>query len=185
MKKILLITALITFAFSHEIFACQCVSNPPFLTAIKNENTKTIAKVKVRRYLTYFDHPHGNTYVTSMEVEVEEIYKGKQERKKVTIWGTEGSNCLEYLAELAIDKVYVVGLFQRGNTEYNLSNCGEFWLTVKNGIAVGRVAEGQGSISLEELKKEITKAENQDNFLTAYQFYFPSILGNFSLFQIQ
>lgn len=159
MKKLLLIVFLIGLASSQEIFACQCTANPPFLTVAKYERTKTIALVRVRRYLTYFDHPHGNTYVTSMEVEIEEIYKGKEERKKITIWGSSGFECLEYLSSFEINKHYVIALSDRKNSEYNLSNCGQFWLSVdsERKLASGDVVEGKQSISLEVLKSEIQK----------------------------
>lgn len=159
MRKLLFLTALVILAFSQEIFACQCAANPPFLTVAKTEQIKTIALVKIRRYLTYFDHPHGNTYVTSMEVEIEEIYKGREEYKKITIHGTDGANCLEYLSELKINKYYVVALLDRKNSEYNLSNCGEYWLAVdeRKQFANGDVADGQKTIRLEDLKSEIQK----------------------------
>lgn len=159
MKRLCLLIVFTTLIFTTEIFACQCARNPPFLTAIKNESTKVIAKVKIRRYLTYFDHPHGNTYVTSMEVEIEELYQGKEERKKITIWGTEGSNCLEYLSEFEINKSFVVAIFERGNSEYNLSNCGQYWLAVEEGFVKGRITEEKGSMSVDELKSEIHKKQ--------------------------
>lgn len=175
MRKICLLTVLIILAFSQEIFACECAVNPPFLTVSQGENVKTIALVKIRKYLTYVDYPQSDVYVTSMEVEIIEVYQGKEERKRITIWGTEGANCLEYLIEFEINKTYVVALFERGS-EYNLSNCGEYWLSVENEIATGRIAENQESIKLEELKKKIT----QNKFLSSPQFNFPAILGSFS-----
>lgn len=168
MKKILLIISLIGLAFSQEIFACQCAVNPPFLTVAKSERTKTIALVKVRRYLTYFDHPHGDTFVISMEVEIEELYKGEEKQKKITIHGTNGANCLEYLSNFEINKHYVVALLERGNSEFNLSNCGEYWLSVDLGkkLASGNVAEGKQSISLEVLKSEIQKNQSSNSVLS-------------------
>lgn len=165
MKKIVLITLFIAFLFSQKIFACECAINPPFLTAIKNEKTKIIAKVKIRRYLTYSDHPHGNTYVTSMEAEIEEIYRGKEERKKITIRGSSGWECLEYLSQFTINESYIIAVSEAGNSEYALSNCGEFWLSIKNGIAHGRIAEGKESINLENLKSEIQKDQITQSIL--------------------
>lgn len=184
MKKILIISTLILSALSQEIFACQCVSNPPFLTAIKSENTKTIALVKIRKYLTYDDHPHGNTYVTSMEVEIEELYKGKEERKRVIIWGTQGFNCLEYLSLFQINKSYVVAIFERGNSEYNLSNCGEYWLSVEREIAKGRITDDKDSILLEDLKKKIAETNAQNTSIRfSESFYYSANQINTLLYE--
>lgn len=166
MKKIFLLIAFVTLIFSQEIFACECAENHPFLTAIKNENTKLIAKVKVRRYLTYFDSPHGDTHVTSIEVEIEEIYKGKEERKKIIINGSSGWQCLEYLSQFSINGAYLIAVSEATNSEYNLSNCGEYWLSIRNGDAHGRIAEGVETMRLENLKNEIQKTQSSQSILS-------------------
>ena len=172
--KIFLIIGLVGLAFSSEILACSCAANPPFLTVAPK--TQTIALVKIRRYLTYDDHPHGNTYVTSMETEIEEIYQGKEARKKITIRGHQGSNCLEDLTNFRINESYIAALFEGRNsegkpTDYYISNCGEYWLSVdsRKEFATGFISETQKTIKLSELKNKLKESSQI------------SALGNFYL----
>lgn len=160
MKKILFLSVLIAFIFSQEILGCDCPPPKPFLTVASNSNLIVLAKV--RRYLTYDDDSDGNAWVTSMEVKIDEILQGKEERKTIKIRRTV---CSKSLSEFEINKTYIFGISGE-NDEYYLPKCGGSWLLVENGIAKGNIAEGIENISLDELKSKIQKTQISSSILS-------------------
>lgn len=168
MKKILLLVILTSFGFSQELFACSCLPPKPFLTVAPSTNLIVLAKV--RRYLTYEDFK-GETSVTSIEVEIEEIYQGKEERKTITV---RGANCIELLSDFQINKTFVFAVLEGKNGDYYLSKCSRAWLSVAQNIATGNIAEDIKSMNLEELKSKIQKQQTSSlNSLLSYnQFFF-------------
>lgn len=169
MKKIIFLSVLITLLFSQQIFACGCLPSKPFLTV--TSNSKLIVLAKVRRYLTYDDDSNGNTWVTSMEVEISEVFQGKEELKTIKI---SRAVCLESLSEFEINKTYILAISERENGEYSLPKCGGSWLSVKERIAKGNIAEGIENISLDELKSEIQKKHSINS---AFLFDFTRIFS--------
>jgi pyruvate carboxylase len=69
---------------SVETYACDCESQGNFLKV--SPNSDLVALVKVNQYLTFKDIYDSPTPM-SMEVEVIEVFKGVENRKKVKVWG--------------------------------------------------------------------------------------------------
>jgi hypothetical protein len=166
MRQFAIILTFFTLTFSIRILACDCDSQGEFLKVAPK--TKLVALIKVSRYLT-FKNIYDNPTPMSMEVEVIEVYKGQETRKTFTVWGDNGALCRPYLSRFAIDKYYVIA-FDAGSdqdeinankaekkTDYSISICGDYWLTVdiNKQIATGSVTSGQSQISLADLKNKL------------------------------
>jgi hypothetical protein len=171
MKKLKTILTIFILTIGQTILACDCDSQGAFLKVA--QGTKLVALVKVTKYLTFEDIYEVKTPM-SMEVEIIEIYKGEETRKSVIVWGDIGNLCRPYLSQFKESQYYVIAFeggsdgskgFTHGNekiTDYAISNCGEYWLTVdlNKKVAMGSVADKQNEITLENLKtilKGITK----------------------------
>lgn len=148
------------FSTTHWLHACDCVPQGEFLYA--SINSVLVAEVKVVDYLTYEPGMHGD-FPVSMAVEIVQIFKGKEQRSKITVWGDPGHLCREYLSNFKKGAHYVIA-FGRGNPKYGLpkekksdyiiSSCGAYYLNVdpSRGIAYGRVKRNTSAIYLNDLK---------------------------------
>ena len=109
-----------------------------------------------------------------MEVEIVQVYKGKENRKTVIVWGDIGNLCRPYLSEFKKGQYYVIG-FDKGNfgrghpdekyKDYSISICGAYWLTVdfdKSNVSGDIDSENRtiSTISLSELKSRLTKNDH-------------------------
>jgi len=121
--------------------------------------------VKVNKYLTYKDI-YDKPMPMSMEVEVIEIFKGKETRKTIIVWGDNGILCRPYLNRFQVGKYYVIAFSQAGDrtrenpekeTDYAISICGDYWLSadIKNKTASGAVTKGLMQISIADLRKRL------------------------------
>ena len=134
--------------------------------------TEIIALVKVTKYLTFKDI-YGKQTPMSMEVEIIDVYKGKETRKTVIIWGDNGFLCRPYLSHFEQGEYYVIAFYKGSDgsktefahkkerpTDYSISNCGEYWLKVdiEKQIAIGYLIERdtQIQIKLTDLKEQLT-----------------------------
>jgi hypothetical protein len=162
--KFLLTIAFLTFGKS--IFACDCGSQGDFFKVA--EKTQFVALIKVTKYLSFKDI-YKEKMPMSMEVEIIEIYKGIETRKKVTVWGDNGILCRPYLSKFKLGKYYVIAFSKAtensrglGNenekiTDYSISICGEFWLNAdkKNKLAESANTEYKTRIKFNELRKRL------------------------------
>ena len=151
--------------------ACSCNYQGSFLKV--SEQTPLVALVKVTKYLSFKDI-YGTKTPMSMEVELIEVYKGKETRKTFIVWGDIGNLCRPYLSTFKEGQYYIIafdnGASGRGhpdekNTDYSISICGAYWLTVDNEIsnATGDIDSGEGvksTMSLSKLKSKLSKNSN-------------------------
>lgn len=164
-----LVFAFLALYFSiTTVNACSCDYQGSFVKMIKR--TPLVAVVKVTKYMT-FKGIYNEKIPMSMEVEIIEVFKGKENRKTVIVWGDIGNLCRPYLSEFKEGQYYVIG-FDKGNfggghpdekdTDYSISICGAYWLTVdlnKSKISGDIDSENRtvSTISLSELKSRFTK----------------------------
>ena len=166
MRQFTFVLTIFILTFSLSTYACDCDSQGEFLKVAPK--TKLVALIKVNRYLTFKDIYNKPTPM-SMEVEIIEIYKGKEARKTITVWGDNGALCRPYLSRFDIGKYYVIA-FDEGSdlteinanktekkTDYSISVCGDYWLNVdfKKKIATGSVTDKQTQIKLADLKSKL------------------------------
>jgi len=117
--------------------ACSCLSTPPFSeVAIKGD------LVIVGVVLSY----HEN----AMQVQVDRVLKGIEERKTITVWGDDGTQCRPYVSNFPLTTKWVFTLFRSGEKitppppaagrpYYELSSCGRYWLEVRGNEATGKI----------------------------------------------
>jgi hypothetical protein len=165
MKRISILALFFLLTFSEKLIACDCDSIAPFLTVAPR--TDMVALVKVKSFLSYQDM-FGAIIPMSMEVEIIEVYKGKETRKTIIVWGSNGSQCRPYLSRFKLDQYYVIA-FNKGDArfgqagetaeDYNISVCGDFWLSVnfELELAWGAVADNQTEIDLKDLKTKLVR----------------------------
>ncbi|MBC7946731.1 MAG: hypothetical protein H7Y42_02545 [Chitinophagaceae bacterium] len=167
--------------------SCSCNDMGPFLTV--SNNAPVIALVKVNRFLTtkQMNIGEGETAIPlSMEVEIVDIYKGSEERKRVTVWGDNGILCRPYLTSFTKEEFFVIALSKVGTgrghgdeklTDYFINGCGTYWLKTDKAIklATGRISESKNEMTLGELKERVGKSEwetespkDQLNFRTRF-----------------
>jgi len=166
-RHLFLIALLLTLTTSKG-WTCDCNYGGPFLKMAPY--TKLIALAKVTKHLTFKDI-YGDKTPMSMEVELIEIYKGVESRKTVTVWGDPGHLCRPYLSTFKEGEYYLIAFNQgypnNGHenekvTDYSISNCGAFWLTVdiENKIALGDIDSKDRKsqvISLSSIKSKLEK----------------------------
>ena len=147
---------------SHKAFACDCESLGAFLKVASE--TEFVALVKVTRYLTFKDID-GKRTPMSMEVEIIDIYKGKETRKTIIVWGDNGALCRPYLSRFNQGQYYVIAFYKCKTDDYFISNCGDYWLNadIKKQIAIGSVTENQSQITLIDLKEKLLVIDNKIN----------------------
>lgn len=168
MTRYFLLVFLCVTLVTTKVFACDCDYGGPFLKMVPS--TQFIALVKVTKFLTFKDI-YGDKTPMSMEVEIIETYKGVENRKSITVWGDPGHLCRPYLSTFKEGQYYVIA-FYPGNpnhghdnekaTDYSISNCGAFWLTVdfEKNVALGDINSKNRksqTMNLSTLKSEIEK----------------------------
>ena len=151
----------------RPVFACDCRSQGEFLTVAPK--SEFVALVRVTRYLS-FKSIYNQQTPMSMEVEVVDVYKGAETRKKLIIWGDIGNLCRPYLSQFDTSKHYVIAFYKASDgskghvhkderpTDYAISSCGDYWLKADIGKqkAVGVVAKKLNEIRLSELKAKLS-----------------------------
>jgi hypothetical protein len=163
MKKIFTILMLISLNSMHQAFACDCVSKGEFLTVASK--SKLVALVKVAEYLTY-RNIYDEKMPMSMLVEIIEVYKGREIRKTVTVWGDDGGLCRPYLNRFKLGNYYIIAFDEAGiagtkaekKTDYAISICGDYWLDAdtKSKKAKGMVTKNINAISFQDLRKKLS-----------------------------
>ncbi len=165
------IGAVLLFVATHAAFACDCDYGGEFLRVARA--SEFVALVKMTRYLQ-FDSTFRRPMPLSMEVEVIDVYKGKETRKKLTVWGDNGMLCRPYLSNFDAGKHYLIAFDKaydgsKGSvhknerpTDYEISNCGEYWLTADIGkqTATGEARRNHtvtSGIKLADIKASFTK----------------------------
>jgi hypothetical protein len=130
MSILRLLTSLAVLAAPTVAFACSCLWGGPFTKVALRTDLVVLAEVR-----SYYRH--------SMDVAVVEILKGAEERATIRIWGDTGALCRPYVTTFPPGTRWIFALQRQrepGGRDYTISVCGDFWLEVRGGQAVGRVA---------------------------------------------
>ena len=108
MIKRLFILFLITGFSVSKSFCCDCYWGGPFIKVTKE--TPLVALVKVTKHLV-FRETYNSSVPIAMAVEIVDIYKGTENRKKVLVWGNGGHQCKEGVSSFDLGQYYVIGFF--------------------------------------------------------------------------
>ncbi|HEY2739012.1 MAG TPA: hypothetical protein VGK45_11455 [Thermoanaerobaculia bacterium] len=135
---ILVFTGVVALALSgRSAMACSCLSTPPFSEAAPKGDLVIVGVV-----LSY----HEN----AMQVQVDRVLKGIEERKTITVWGDDGTQCRPNVSNFPPTTKWVFTLFRSGEKitlappaagrpYYELSSCGRYWLQVQGNEATGKI----------------------------------------------
>ena len=149
-----------------NLMACSCNSEASFTEV--TSKVQTITVVKVVRYLS-FNQIYNEQTPMSMEVEVVEMLKGTEKRRRFIIWGDNGILCRPYLSAFKENNYYVIALNTgnpgSGHTEesvsdYSISVCGTTWLNydMSKQEANGRIIDKTTSMKINKLRLYCTEA---------------------------
>lgn len=186
LKRLLLLPSalLLVAALAPEAFGCSCPSQGPFLTVAPQ--SALVVRGRVLR------HTGGDAATrqpaTEMEVEVLEVFAGELSQKVITVSGDNGNQCRPYVDGFAVGSEWVLALGPSVRDErvarlsylmnapdkgdYAISNCGTYWLEVKDGRVAGHInptpdgseeearPESQ-ELSLEELRGHFKAAKKK------------------------
>lgn len=136
--------------------ACTCAYGGPFSKVAPKTDLVIVGDV--------VSH-HEN----SMQVEVVQVLKGDETRKRLTVWGDNGMQCRPYVTRFPEKTRWVLAVFRHEAQEdldnlqkplyewdakppfYMISVCGGYWLEVKGEEAHGHVQREGGSETLETI----------------------------------
>ncbi|MFT7037070.1 MAG: hypothetical protein ACJA2S_005612 [Cyclobacteriaceae bacterium] len=182
MRTALIILTIFLSLTTVKTYACDCESQGNFYKV--SPNSDLVALVKINKHLTFKDIYDKPTPM-SMEVEVLEVFKGVENRKKVKVWGDFGNLCRPYLNQFSVDSLYVIA-FQKGEkgsefghlneteNDYSISNCGEYWLKAnrKSDTLIGSEStiELNRLMGLYDRTKDLTPADFKEIFQRALDF---------------
>lgn len=129
MRQVLVIFLLI---LSSKAMACDCGYNGPFIAMSKQSKLVVMVKVK--------DHPvvsEISKTPMAMNLEIIEVFKGREKRKNIIVWGDNGHLCRPFVSQFKKDSTYIMALDEgsekwgqerESRNDYSISNCGAFWL---------------------------------------------------------
>jgi hypothetical protein len=163
MKKLPILLTLVCLLITSYSFACDCNSQEEFKKVAPT--TEFVALVKVSKYLTY-KNIYGVQTPISMELEVVEIYKGVEKRRKITVWGGDVNICRPFLTKFKEGKHYLIAFSKvdkssqevshegEQSSDYTIQSCGERWLSVDDNkkVATNWMTEEPKQFDLKELK---------------------------------
>jgi hypothetical protein len=107
----------------------------------------------------------------AMEVEVMEVFRGDEKRKRITIGGDDGHLCRPYVTQFKVGGLYIMALYQinpvpgqKEGAAYAISICGAYWLDVEKdtGRVHGDISGTGGnsaSMSLDRFRSEFQKQD--------------------------
>lgn len=136
--------------------ACDCAWGGDFLSVGLSE--ELIVRVKVLEF-SKLDYENN----VQMTVEIIENYKGTVSEKVLVIWGDRGHDCRVNLKHFKQGKEYILALNGLINDTYEISNCGEYYLLVNNGLVESEMKNYKeylhtADIKVKKFKKKIKKA---------------------------
>jgi hypothetical protein len=147
-----------------DSFSCDCLWGGSFMKVTKE--TPFVALVKVTEYSVFRQSRSFTVVPIAMAVEVIDIYRGSETRKRVLVWGNGGSQCKADISGFKVGQYYVIGFFSvdkgythmcEEDTDYSINGCGSYWLKVslkaKNAIGdINSDDRTESTMSLDKLK---------------------------------
>lgn len=152
--------------YGGEVSACSCSWMGPFLTMAPH------SPIIIRgMILDHLGQEKGNP--SSMEVQVLEVFRGDLQERRVRVWGDLGWLCRPPVSKFPIGTEWILALNGPGSKPgvtpdgYAISVCGEFWLRVIQGKAVGNLDNAQDKnasleIDLQELRGKLMNGCPED-----------------------
>lgn len=147
---------------------CECVSDCSFHKVA--ENSELVALVKVISYDNYLGDEimgHNGKMPYSMTVEIIKMYKGTLIKRKIKIWGDNGTLCRPYIADFALGDYFLVApnlikelhSNDESKTDFEFFSCSTDYLKVdmKAKVAYGKYTKLQHKITIDEFERTMKK----------------------------
>jgi hypothetical protein len=133
-RKLSILITFLLLSYADSI-ACDCGYLGGF--ALCNQIADLVVYGKVIGYdsIGTYDQP-DNPY--SMKFEIIEKIRGIESRKILIVFGDNGADCRPYINEFKPNSEWILAL-NNFNGDYEISDCGEFYLPVKNGKVEGQI----------------------------------------------
>jgi len=147
--------------------ACSCSHHWDDSFSLTAKKSEFVALVKIISFDEYLDHEimgSDGKIPYSMTVEIIKKYKGKENRKRIIIFGDNGILCRPYLSDFILNDYYLISpnpLDNSVNTEYDFFACRTEYLKVDIGSnkAYGKYSMIRNKIDLDMFE---SKLENGD-----------------------
>lgn len=171
--KALIIIVLLVLVTADNAFACSCIPEVnPFLKVAP----KSVLVIRGR----VLRHTGGGKTPAEMDVEVLENFVDEAPKKVISVSGDDGGQCRPYISRFPVGTEWILALghaikdakeardymmYGPDKGDFAISNCGAYWLEVKEGKVRGNVDDdteqgkyGNQEIPLEELRRRIKDA---------------------------
>lgn len=169
MKKTLYILFCLLIFSTNYTNACDCYYFGGF--AYSNQLSDLVVHGKVIEYDCIGTHgAPDNPY--SMKFEIIEKYRGIESRDTIIIWGDYGADCRPYISHFKPNTEWILALYNhksKNGNDYEISNCGEFFIPVKNDMAFGRIFGRD--LSTQEKNYELSIIKETVNSFEKYNLY--------------
>lgn len=170
MKKsfVLNIIFFLFLSVSTNLYACSCECRGDCTFSKVSKANDFVALIKVIEYSDYLDWEteDGKKMPYSITVEIVKKYKGKENRKRIKIWGDNGILCRPYINEFEIGQHYLIAPnrindnSKTGNSgDYDLFVCNVDYLTVNidQNMVIGDYSKRNKKITLDEFERKLLK----------------------------
>lgn len=181
------IIAIIFILISSYSFACDCEWGGNFIYASKSSELIIKGKVIEKLYnfedkkiinesseaeLEHYLIQKNQEFIISIKVEIIELIKGKEKKKTIEIFGSDGSDCRAATHDFKKDDIYIFSLFKTIKSEYNQPNENDYYIDGCSenilqfvpehnevyGVIKGKLSSGKNrKYSYEKLKSKISK----------------------------
>ncbi len=172
----IIVPVIIMLLSATQLYACSCEWIGPFLEA--GAIGDVIIKGKVKRFGGSMKIYDNNDVKQFMIVEVQKVLKGNVRKKKIKIWGDDGSSCRPYIEEFELNRAYILSLESNREIEsdkygfgeymahdkekkkdYAISFCYESYIAVHNDTVYG-VLKDKYMFKLDETRKNYVLVSN-------------------------
>lgn len=115
-------------------YFCKCKHDRPFFDVAPG--SALVAFVQINRYHYVNDFPRA------IDVEILKTLYGKEKKKYIRIWSDDGKMCRPYATRFPLRSSWAMALdlnHEEGESGYELSICGAYWLPVSADSVSGRI----------------------------------------------
>lgn len=135
MRKIICILVALVGLNNISAKACDCIYFGGF--AYSNQFADLVVYGRVVKYDKIGTYG-SSTNPYSIKFEIIECLRGVEKRDTISVFGDYGADCRPYISIFKPNTEWILAV-NRYNNDYGISNCGEFYMKVKNSIVKGNV----------------------------------------------
>lgn len=139
MRRRLYILAILVFITSFNVIACSCGYLGGFVYSNQVSDIVVYGRVIEYDSVGTFNAPE-NPY--SMKFQIIEKLRGIESKDTIIILGDDGADCRPYIGHFKPNTEWILALDKldhKGNSNYEISICGEFYVPVKAGMVKGKL----------------------------------------------